>query len=122
MDAANREPTRQIKDYKNLTHFVIQNHARTEETKTKHKSSNLLDAFLNSKWVLWLFHYVKSRFGPRHRFETYETFPDKGIYKLYSQHNTSAIKLALLADWGTDTEESKQVGLAMAHHQPDYSI
>jgi hypothetical protein len=122
MDATNREPTRQLANYKKLTHFVIQNHARTESTKPKHKSSNLLDAFLTSKWVLWLFHYVKSRFGPRHKFEKYETSADKGIYKLYSQHNSGTITLALLADWGTDTEESKQVGLAVAHHKPDYSI
>ena len=122
MAIENREPTREINDYKNLTHFVAQNHARVESTKPKHKAGNLLEKFLSSQWVLWLFHYVKSRFGPRHKFQSYKTTVDKGIYQLHSSHGSSIIRLALLADWGTDTRESKQIGLAVAHHKPDYSI
>src|SRR5215210_5260197 len=103
----NRQPARDVKDYKNLTRSVAQNHARTEIKKNKeHTSGNMLDQFMHKKWVLWVIHYVKSRFGKRHPFNTYENSNDKGIYQLTSVNNAGSVKIALLADWGTDTEES----------------
>ncbi|HKG69359.1 MAG TPA: metallophosphoesterase, partial [Segetibacter sp.] len=118
----NRIPTRDINDYKGLKRSVAQNHFRVEDKKAKeHRSTNVLEMFLKSKWILWLYHYIKSRFGPRHKFQTYEGSADKGIYKLHSANN-SAVKIALAADWGTDTAESQQVGLAIAKQRPDYTI
>jgi hypothetical protein len=116
-------PTREVKDYKNLSRSVVQNHAKTELTKPKeHISKNMLDSFLKSHWISWIFHYLKSRFGPRHPFQTYKEFTDKGIYRLQSKNDSREIKIALVADWATDTLESRNISRQIRKHDPDYRI
>lgn len=116
-------PKRVAKNYQNLSRSVMQSHARTELTKSpKAKKLNQLSIFFSNRLFLWLFHYIKSRFGKRHEFLTYEGNADKGIYPLYSHSKSNSVKIALAADWGTDTEESKLIAEAVATHKPDYSI
>jgi len=63
-----------------------------------------------------LFSYLKFRFGPRHRFQTYTGSEDTGVYRLagdsYFAATTSAdeaIRISIAGDWGTGTEESDRV-------------
>ncbi|MDB5281979.1 MAG: metallophosphoesterase, partial [Bacteroidota bacterium] len=113
---------RQAKDYKNLGHSVLGNHIKTEATKTKIRIGQYtFPDFLNSAWISWAYHYLKSRFGPQHRFNTYHHSTDKGIYTLQS-HAGADIKVALLSDWATDTKESHNIGTKIAALTPDYSI
>ena len=97
--------------YKNVAH-----------KKKEHDPSNVLANFLVGRWILWVIAYVKYRFGFKHRFLSYHNLKDNGIYKLNSATGQKKVKLALAADWGTDTLESKQIGLQMGQHQADYTI
>ncbi|MCW3108251.1 MAG: metallophosphoesterase [Segetibacter sp.] len=123
MNQNNRAPLRSTEGYKNLSRSVAANHVKTEAAKkNKHISSNLLQNFFNSNWMQWLFHYLKSRFGPKHSFPTYEKSTDKGIYTLESINSNKLIKIALIADWATDTVESTHIGNEVRKHEADYSI
>src|SRR5258708_17107580 len=117
-----KAPSRDTKDYLNLSRSVAKNHARTEKAKVLHRSSNKLANLLNRKWFLWVWHYLRSRFGCRHKFATYEGSVNNGTYLLKSSENNSSIKIALVADWATDTTESKKIGEKIRDHQPDYTV
>src|SRR3989442_8452165 len=86
-------------------------------------------AFLRNQVFGWLFSYIKFRFGPRHRFQTYDGSGDTGIYNLAGDSYFSAasptdeeVRLSVAGDWATGTEESDRVAQCMAAHKPHYSI
>ncbi len=122
---------RDREDYLDLTRSEAQNHYRTEETKAEVKvvreqtAMNKLSAFFETKWFSFFHHYIKSRFGPKHKFQNYLTQTgDNGIYKLEkSSHGSKpGIDIALVSDWGTDTNESDRIAVLIENREPDYSI
>jgi len=122
MDAENRMPTRQTEDYKNLGRSVAKNHAKTEIAKKEHVNTNVLDNFLKTNWIQWVVHYVKSRFTPKHAFNTYKDEGENGIYTLQPKVDGEPVTIAVVSDWATDTIESKNISLQIAAHHPDYTI
>lgn len=114
---------RSPKDYLHLSRSVLLNHARTEAKKTLiQKSTNVSANLLTSKFFLWIAHYLKSRFGPRHKFVSYKDHSNKGIYQLGSNSSQDSIRIALVADWATDTPQSDAIGDAIKTREPHYSI
>jgi hypothetical protein len=123
MNSEQRQPTRQTKDYEELGRSVAVNHAKTEiAKKEEHKNTNVLTNFLNTNWLQWVFHYIKSRFTSKHDFNTYEQETDKGIYPLQSKKGSQTISVALVSDWATDTVESKNISREIEKHAPDYTV
>ncbi|MEP7146395.1 MAG: metallophosphoesterase [bacterium] len=122
---------RDKEDYVKLTRSEMQNHYRTEATKeekekpAEQSAANKISDFFESKFFTWLYHYFRSRFGPRHDFLNYsDQTNDNGIYKLEktSDESKPGISIALVADWATDTNESDKIGALIKSHKPDYSI
>jgi hypothetical protein len=122
---------RDQEDYLDLTRSEAQNHYRTEETKAeatknvkKQVAVNKVSDFFESKFFSWFYHYIKSRFGPRHDFMTYTSADDNGIYKLEEPHagNAQGVSIALVSDWATDTDESDRIGVLIENREPDYTI
>jgi hypothetical protein len=121
MITTNRAANRDTEDYVNASRSVLKSHYKTEATKPPHKATNLLDSFAHGKWGLWIKHYLKSRFGPRHKFLTYQGTGVNGIYEMDANaHNQ--VKVAIVSDWGTDTNESMSIGLAVDDHKAEYTI
>lgn len=118
-------PKRDLKEYVDVGHSELENHLRTQNAQFQ---SVLEEADAGRKLTdfLWLnifgfaFHYLKSRFGPRHPYQFYPSGNDTGVYKMKDNNKTAYI--ALLSDWASDTPESDRVGAVVAAHKPDYSI
>src|SRR6516162_6367476 len=76
---------------------------------------------------MWNFawEYLRNRFGPRHRFETYAPstgsgLRDDGIYEL--QGDDGLVRIALAGDWATGTDEAHEVSERIKEFRPHYSI
>jgi hypothetical protein len=80
---------------------------------------NTIDAFLPGNLVKWLGAYLKNRFGPRHDFQKYSG-SDRGIYDL--KGDASGIRITLVGDWGTGTDEAFQVAQEVQVFKPHYTI
>jgi len=122
-------PEQRTQKYLDLGHSEAENHAKTQlelyEKYVKDRSTvtNVISKFFKTNIFGFAWHYLKSRFGPRHAYQAYPRNGDSGVYKLQTSipsHNH--ISIALLSDWASDTEESDAVAHLVAKHAPDYTI
>ncbi|MCF0061089.1 metallophosphoesterase [Dyadobacter chenwenxiniae] len=117
------------KKYLDLGHSEAENHAKTQlelyEKHVKDTSSvtNVVSNFFKTNLLGFAWHYLKSRFGPRHPYQAYPRNGDTGIYSLQSSiPSRDKITIALLSDWASDTAESDAVAHLVARYAPDYTI
>ncbi|QRR01915.1 metallophosphoesterase family protein [Dyadobacter sandarakinus] len=117
------------KKYLDLGHSEAENHAKTQlELYEKHvrdtsSVTNVISEFFSTNLIGFAWHYLKSRFGPRHPYQAYPRNGDLGIYQLQSSiPSRQEITLALLSDWGSDTAESDAVAHLVARYAPDYTV
>ena len=115
--------------YLDLGHTEAENHAKTQlelyEKHVKNTSTvtNVISEFFKTNLLGFAWHYLKSRFGPRHAYQSYPKNGDSGVYKLQSSvPSRQQISIALLSDWASDTAESDAVAHLVAKYAPDYSI
>ena len=81
--------------------------------------------FLETRIWMWVWHYLKSRFGGRYEFQYYEAgAEDRGIYPLDPPAGASGTvtKVSLAGDWASGTRDAQEIGLAMASGDPDFTI
>lgn len=112
-----------------LGHSEAENHAKTQqelyEKHVKETSSvtNVISEFFKTNLLGFAWHYLKSRFGPRHAYQAYPRNGDSGIYQLQSSiPSREEISIALLSDWASDTKESDTVAHLVSKYAPDYTI
>lgn len=117
------------KKYLDLGHSEAENHVKTQlelyekRARESPNVTNLISGFFKTNLFGFAWHYLKSRFGPRHPYQAYPKNDDPGIYKLQSSvPSRDKVSIALLSDWASDTEESDTVGHLVAKHAPDYTI
>lgn len=117
------------KKYLDLGHSEAENHAKTQlELYEKHvrdhsNATNVVSSFFKNNLLGFAWHYLKSRFGPRHPYQAYPRNGDTGIYQLKSSvPSRNEITIALLSDWASDTAESDAVAHLVARYAPDYTI
>lgn len=122
-------PEQRTQKYLDLGHSEAENHAKTQlELYEKHvkdtsEVTNVISEFFKTNLLGFAWHYLKSRFGPRHPYEAYPKNGDSGVYKLQSSvPSRKEISIALLSDWASDTAESDAVAHLVARYAPDYSI
>ena len=115
--------------YLDLGHSEAENHARTQlelyEKRVKEKSTvtNVISEFFKTNLLGFAWHYIRSRFGPRHPYQAYPKNGDSGVYQLQSSvPSREEITIALLSDWASDTSESDAVAHLVSRHIPDYTI
>jgi hypothetical protein len=115
--------------YLDLGHSEAENHAKTqielyeEHVKNTSEVTNVISEFFKTNLIGFAWHYLKSRFGPRHIYQAYPRNGESGVYRLQSSTpSREGVSLALLSDWASDTEESDAVAHLVAKHMPDYSI
>jgi hypothetical protein len=76
-------------------------------------------AFLPQHLWKWLTTYLSKRLGPRHPFQTYRG-ADRGIYRLEDEGGD--VRIALVGDWGTGTDEAFDVAEQVNAFRPHYTI
>ncbi|MEO8446441.1 MAG: metallophosphoesterase [bacterium] len=124
------EVKREQSDYIDLNRSEAQNHFRAqthkvEKVKRAQVSVNKVTDFFESRIFSWMYHYFKSRFGPKHKFQNYLNTPDdNGIYRMnkINDDTNSEISIALAGDWATDTVQSDAIGELIYVHDPDYTF
>lgn len=116
---------RELKEYVAIGHTEAENHFRTQQSQAQ-QPSNSSDTTRTLTEFLWYnifgfaYHYLKSRFGKRHPYQSYPQGDDSGIFQMEEKNGLT--RLALLSDWASDTPESDAIGAVVASHSPDYSI
>jgi hypothetical protein len=71
-------------------------------------------------WTDWVKFYARNRIGLRHNFNFYHS-TDRGIYPLRSAGG-GPVRVAMAGDWGTGTDEARQVAGLMAATRPDFTL
>src|SRR5438046_2669192 len=66
-----------------------------------------ISAFLPQRFVEWVRSYLKNRLGPLHRLPSYADNVERGIYRLTAERE---VRIALVGDWATGTDEACRVG------------
>jgi len=125
-----KEPSEErTKKFLELGHSEAENHAKTQqelyEKHVKDTSSvtNVISEFFKTNLLGFAWHYLKSRFGPRHPYQAYPRNGDTGVYRLQSSiPSREEISIALLSDWASDTAESDAVAHLVSRYSPDYTI
>lgn len=110
-----KSPERSSEAYLDKSSSELVNHLQTEIAKTP--GHTIGDFFTKSLWS-WLSHYIKSRFGRKFPYPSYQ-LPETGIYELATDQVT---KLAVTSDWATDTPESFDIALEIKKKEPDYTV
>jgi hypothetical protein len=111
------EPKRTNADYLGPSRWESVAHLKTElKKKPKYTAADFLGKMV---WN-WVYHYVKSRFGKKFPYRTYDA-TDSGVYGIAAE-NGEAVRIAIASDWATDTDESFAIGQRMASHDPHFTI
>jgi hypothetical protein len=96
--------------------YASQDDKYEKETKKNKSSVNKIKIFLTKNVFGWIYHYLTTRFWFKHKYQTYDG-TDKGIYQIKNNDT-----IAILSDWGTDTDESNGVTKQVAKFNPDLSL
>ncbi|CAG5003726.1 hypothetical protein DYBT9275_03217 [Dyadobacter sp. CECT 9275] len=115
--------------YLDMGHSEVENHARAQQkvfekhVGNKENVTRVISEFFKTNLLGFAYHYLRSRFGPRHPYQAYPRNGDSGVYRMQSaQPSSSEVSIALLSDWASDTAESDQVGHLVSSYAPDYTI
>ncbi len=124
-----KTPKQKVEQYLDLGHTEVENHAKAQQkvyeahVSRTSSATRVISEFFSTNVFGFVYHYLRSRFGRRHPYQSYPIGGDNGIYKLApSIPSREGISLALLSDWGSDTTESDAVAHLVARYAPDYSI
>ena len=121
---------KRVEKYLDMGHSEAQSHAKTQQkvfekhvTEEKENVTRVISEFLKTNLFGFAYHYIKSRFGKRHPYQSYPRNGDTGIYKMQpAKPDVEEITISLLSDWASDTAESDAIGKLVANHVPDYTI
>jgi Calcineurin-like phosphoesterase len=84
--------------------------------------SKKLWEFLSAMVIRWLISTILHTRSPYRQYKFYDSTEDRGIYPLKSFDEGDLIKVAILGDWATNTDESDFIGDQVSQKSPDYSI
>jgi hypothetical protein len=111
------EPKRSNADYIGPSRWESVAHLKTElKKKPKYSAADFLGKMV---WN-WIYHYVKSRFGRKYPYPTWDA-SDSGVYEVVAADG-DAIRIGIASDWATDTDESFAIGQRIASHDPHFTI
>ena len=108
------------------SHWRTQDELYREAVAEKPRFNRVMD-FLKIKWVLWAWHYLKSRLGGKYEFQHYLDRPDDdGIYDLSAGDGAGApeqpVRVTLAGDWASGTEDADIIGRCIAESEPHFTI
>lgn len=117
-------PKRATEQYVDLSHNKAINHLKTQESliPPDNLTTGDLDKLIKAWQNYWgfFYHYLRSRFGPRHPYQFYPTADGQtGVFRMEPADD---LRIALLSDWASDTIESDTVGFRVRQYEPQYSV
>jgi len=88
---------------------------------------SLAKDYLKIQIFQWVWHYLRSRFGPKWPFADYGALgDDNGIYKLAASTGDAdpaePVQISLAGDWGSGTEDAFNVGQSVNLGFPHFTI
>lgn len=111
------------KDLLKLRRSALHSHFRKKVDELEDTSNRpLLAAFLPQNIWPWVKGYLKYAFHRKHAFLSYPAQGEKGLYQLKSGDGGQTVKVSIVGDWGSGTEEAFKVAAAMSSFAPDYTI
>jgi len=81
--------------------------------------------YLKIRVFEWIWHYIRSRFGPKHEFLTYPgSGNDRGIYPLTADEGAprAPVRVELVGDWGTGTRDAQRIAQLMVQRDPHFTV
>lgn len=81
-----------------------------------------LSAFLPQNLWPWIKNYLKYAFKRKHKFLAYPDHGEQGLYRMIATDDGQSVKISVVGDWGTGTEEAARVATAMNNPMSDYAI
>jgi hypothetical protein len=109
------------KDLKNFVghwHMGLASHLRAASAAYSAETYTPFSALLPGKMWVWISHVAKYIFQKKHKFRDYTTSgKGTGIYPIADR-----VKISLLGDWGTGTDEASLVAEQVHKSNPDYTI
>lgn len=79
-------------------------------------------AYLKIRVVLWVWHYLRSRFGRKHPFLDYTAAGgDNGVYDL-ADASDDPVVVSLMGDWGSGTKEAYDAAQRVSQDAPHFTI
>ena len=128
-EPAPEKPEKKVEKYLDLGHSEAENHAKAQQKKYEEhvtrtsSATRIISEFFSTNVFGFVYHYLRSRFGPRYPYQSYPSEGDSGVFRLTSSvPSRKAVTVALMSDWGSDTTESDAVAHLVARYAPDYSI
>ena len=81
-----------------------------------------LSVFFSRHVFKWVGNYLKFAFQSRFPFPDYSGAGKPGVYPVAPADGAQEIRVAIVADWGTGTEEAARIAQLMAQTDPDFTI
>src|SRR5258708_6452998 len=78
--------------------------------------------FAPSALWAWVRNYLAYVFHKKHDFPPHTASPKNDVYDLLDENGTEKVRIALVGDWGTGTEESERVAGQMRKSQPHFTV
>ncbi len=96
--------------------------ARAQQVATQ-KNFPLLYLFLPNNLWPWIWNYLKGIFHGKYKpYPHYEIGGQDGIYLLRAADGGDKIRISIVGDWGTGTDEAYEVAQQVQSYDPDYTI
>ena len=70
----------------------------------------------------WVRNYLAYVFRQKHDFPPYTASPQNATYDLLDENGTEQVRIALVGDWGTGTDEAQSVAKQMGDFKPHFTI
>ena len=108
-------------------HGSTQKDLHDEEVQAEMNPMRKAWAYLKIRFILWIWHYLRSRIGRKWQFQDYTDYPDdNGIYPLVigpdDPNATAPVRVSLIGDWGSGTHEAHEVAECVERDQPHFTI
>jgi hypothetical protein len=79
-------------------------------------------AFAPSALLGWARHYLAYVIRDKHFFPPYTASPQHAMYDLLDEHGSDTVRIALVGDWGTGTDEAVRVAREMMKFNPHFTL
>ena len=79
-------------------------------------------SFTPSAILGWARHYLAYIIRNKHFFPPYTASPQHAMYDLLDEHGSDTVRIALVGDWGTGTDEAVCVAREMTKFKPHFTL
>jgi len=100
-----------------MLHTGLASHFRAGGSRYSETVYDPLQAFIPSHLAAWIPHVIRYWFHKKHPFMDYSGAEQNGIYTIRNR-----VKMSLIGDWGTGTDEAKKVADCVRQFEPDFTI